>query len=156
MVGLDSAGKTTILYSLKVGEVVATAPTIGLNVETVERGNISFTVWDVGGSVKIRELWNSHFQSASGIIFVVDSNDRERVQDARRELHFIATQSSPDVPLLLFANKQDLPGAMGAREIADKLRLSMLRPRECHIEPTCATIGQGLEAGLAWLAPRCR
>lgn len=76
MVGLDAAGKTTILYKLKLGEVVTTIPTIGFNVETVEYKNISFTVWDVGGQDKIRPLWRHYFQNTHGLIFVVDSNDR--------------------------------------------------------------------------------
>ena len=73
MVGLDAAGKTTILYKLKLGEIVTTIPTIGFNVETVEYKNISFTVWDVGGQDKIRPLWRYYFQNTQGIIFVVDS-----------------------------------------------------------------------------------
>uniref|UniRef100_A0A672G588 ADP-ribosylation factor 4 n=1 Tax=Salarias fasciatus TaxID=181472 RepID=A0A672G588_SALFA len=81
MVGLDAAGKTTILYKLKLGEVVTTIPTIGFNVETVEYKNICFTVWDVGGQDKIRPLWRHYFQNTQGLIFVVDSNDRERVAD---------------------------------------------------------------------------
>jgi len=76
MVGLDAAGKTTILYKLKLGEIVTTIPTIGFNVETVEYKNISFTVWDVGGQDKIRPLWRHYFQNTQGLIFVVDSNDR--------------------------------------------------------------------------------
>jgi len=79
MVGLDAAGKTTILYKLKLGEIVTTIPTIGFNVETVEYKNISFTVWDVGGQDKIRPLWRHYFQNTDGLIFVVDSNDRERI-----------------------------------------------------------------------------
>ncbi|KAJ8467145.1 hypothetical protein OPV22_029697 [Ensete ventricosum] len=75
MVGLDSAAKTTILYKLKLEEIVTTIPTIGFNVETVEYKNISFTVWDVGGQDKIRPLWRHYFQNAQGLIFVVDSND---------------------------------------------------------------------------------
>lgn len=63
MVGLDAAGKTTILYKLKLGEIVTTIPTIGFNVETVEYKNISFTVWDVGGQDKIRPLWRHYFQN---------------------------------------------------------------------------------------------
>jgi len=82
MVGLDAAGKTTILYKLKLGEVVTTIPTIGFNVETVEYKNISFTVWDVGGQDKIRPLWRHYYQNTQGIIFVVDSNDRERIDDS--------------------------------------------------------------------------
>ncbi|CAN6446289.1 unnamed protein product [Victoria cruziana] len=87
MVGLDAAGKTTILYKLKLGEIVTTIPTIGFNVETVEYKNISFTVWDVGGQDKIRPLWRHYFQNTQGLIFVVDSNDRDRVIEARDELH---------------------------------------------------------------------
>ncbi|KAJ6424360.1 hypothetical protein OIU84_025201 [Salix udensis] len=109
MVGLDASGKTTILYRLKLGEIVRTVPTIGIcshklftyydtkmasglscfNVETVMYKNISFTVWDVGGQQKIRHLWRHYFQSAHGLIFVVDSNDRRRISEARNELHCI-------------------------------------------------------------------
>ncbi len=87
MVGLDAAGKTTILYKLKLGEVVTTIPTIGFNVETVDYKNISFTVWDVGGQDKIRPLWRHYYQNTQGLIFVVDSNDRDRIEPAREELH---------------------------------------------------------------------
>merc|ERR1711869_117514 len=87
MVGLDAAGKTTVLYKLKLGEVVTTLPTIGFNVETVEYKNIKFTVWDVGGQDKIRKLWRHYYQDTQGVIFVIDSSDRERIQDAAEELH---------------------------------------------------------------------
>lgn len=86
MVGLDAAGKTTILYKLKLGEIVTTIPTIGFNVETVEYKNICFTVWDVGGQDKIRPLWRHYFQNTQGLIFVVDSNDRERIVHTRPDL----------------------------------------------------------------------
>merc|ERR1712006_6032 len=86
MVGLDAAGKTTILYKLKLGEVVTTIPTIGFNVETVEYKNIAFTVWDVGGQDKIRPLWRHYCTNTEGLLFVVDGNDRERVDEARDEL----------------------------------------------------------------------
>merc|ERR1712115_349502 len=82
MVGLDAAGKTTILYKLKLAEVVTTIPTIGFNVETVEYKNINFTVWDVGGQDKIRPLWKHYYHNTQGIIFVVDSNDKERIDDS--------------------------------------------------------------------------
>merc|ERR1711892_1638929 len=87
MVGLDAAGKTTILYKLKLGEIVTTIPTIGFNVETVEYKNISFTAWDVGGQDKIRPLWRHYYQNTQGLIFVVDSSDRERIQESHDELH---------------------------------------------------------------------
>ncbi|XP_054801079.1 ADP-ribosylation factor 2-B-like isoform X1 [Prosopis cineraria] len=128
MVGLDAAGKTTILYKLKLGEIVTTIPTIGFNAETVEYKNISFTVWDVGGQDKIRPLWRHYFQNTQGLIFVVDSNDRDRVAEARDELHRMLNEDElRDAVLLVFANKQDLPNAMNAAEITDKLGLHSLR-----------------------------
>lgn len=153
MVGLDAAGKTTILYKLKLGEIVTTIPTIGFNVETVEYKNISFTVWDVGGQDKIRPLWRHYFQNTQGIIFVVDSNDRERIGEARDELQRMLNEDElKDALLLVFANKQDLPNAMNATEITDKLGLQSLRQRSWYIQATCATSGDGLYEGLEWLS----
>nr|CAD1816861.1 unnamed protein product [Ananas comosus var. bracteatus] len=153
MVGLDAAGKTTILYKLKLGEIVTTIPTIGFNVETVEYKNISFTVWDVGGQDKIRPLWRHYFQNTQGLIFVVDSNDRDRIVEARDELHRMLNEDElRDAVLLVFANKQDLPNAMNAAEITDKLGLHSLRQRHWYIQSTCATSGEGLYEGLDWLS----
>ncbi|XP_030016845.1 ADP-ribosylation factor 1 [Sphaeramia orbicularis] len=153
MVGLDAAGKTTILYKLKLGEVVTTIPTIGFNVETVEYKNISFTVWDVGGQDKIRPLWRHYFQNTQGLIFVVDSNDRERVAESREELHrMLGEDELRDAVLLVFANKQDLPNAMNAAELTDKLQLHNLKDRHWFIQATCATSGDGLFEGLEWLS----
>jgi len=153
MVGLDAAGKTTILYKLKLGEIVTTIPTIGFNVETVEYKNISFTVWDVGGQDKIRPLWRHYFQNTQGIIFVVDSNDRERISEAREELQRMLNEDElRDALLLVFANKQDLPNAMNASEITDKLGLQGLRQRTWYIQAACATSGDGLYEGLEWLS----
>ncbi|KAL4343693.1 hypothetical protein AHAS_Ahas11G0103900 [Arachis hypogaea] len=153
MVGLDAAGKTTILYKLKLGEIVTTIPTIGFNVETVEYKNVSFTVWDVGGQDKIRPLWRHYFQNTQGLIFVVDSNDRERISEARDELHRMLSEIElRDATLLVFANKQDLPNAMSVSEITDKLGLHSLRQRRWYIQATCAPSGQGLYEGLDWLS----
>eukprot|EP00090_Calanus_glacialis_P011618 TRINITY_DN1998_c0_g1_i2.p1 TRINITY_DN1998_c0_g1~~TRINITY_DN1998_c0_g1_i2.p1 ORF type:complete len:181 (+),score=47.76 TRINITY_DN1998_c0_g1_i2:76-618(+) len=153
MVGLDAAGKTTILYKLKLGEIVTTIPTIGFNVETVEYKNISFTVWDVGGQDKIRPLWRHYFQNTQGLIFVVDSNDRERITEAQDELQKMLQEDElRDATLLVFANKQDLPNAMTASELTDKLGLQSLRNRRWYIQATCAVQGHGLYEGLDWLS----
>ncbi|XP_038975045.1 ADP-ribosylation factor 2-like [Phoenix dactylifera] len=153
MVGLDAAGKTTILYKLKLGEVITTIPTIGFNVETVEYKNVSFTVWDVGGQDKIRPLWRHYFQNTQGLIFVVDSNDKERILEARDELHrMLGEDELQGATLLVFANKQDLPNAMSVSEITDKLGLHALRQRRWYIQSACATTGEGLYEGLDWLS----
>jgi len=163
MVGLDAAGKTTILYKLKLGEVVTTIPTIGFNVETVEYKNISFTVWDVGGQDKIRPLWRHYYQNTQGIIFVVDSNDKDRIatdnnsnnaeSSAKDELHrMLAEDELREAVLLVFANKQDLPNALSVQKITDSLGLNSIRNRAWYIQATCATTGDGIYEGLDWLS----
>merc|ERR1719422_2929501 len=82
MVGLDAAGKTTVLYRLKLGEAVTTIPTIGFNVETLEYKNILFTVWDLGGQTRTRQIWHHYYQQTDALIFVVDSSDRDRIEEA--------------------------------------------------------------------------
>uniref|UniRef100_A0A3B4F7K0 ADP-ribosylation factor-like protein 14 n=1 Tax=Pundamilia nyererei TaxID=303518 RepID=A0A3B4F7K0_9CICH len=121
--GLDAAGKTTLLYKLKLGEVVTTIPTI-FNVETVEYKNISFTVWDVGGQTIIRPLWRHYYVNTQGLIFVVDSNDPERIKEASEELHTLLQEDElKGVAVLVFANKQDLPRAMLVSDIIEALSL---------------------------------
>ncbi|NWY49634.1 ARF5 factor, partial [Chionis minor] len=128
-------------------------PPTGFNVETVEYKNICFTVWDVGGQDKIRPLWRHYFQNTQGLIFVVDSNDRERVQESADELQKMLQEDElRDAVLLVFANKQDMPNAMAVSELTDKLGLQTLRSRTWYVQATCATQGTGLYDGLDWLS----
>ncbi|XP_051528477.1 ADP-ribosylation factor 4b [Myxocyprinus asiaticus] len=153
MVGLDAAGKTTVLYKLKLGEVVTTIPTLGFNVETVEYKNISFTVWDVGGQDVIRRLWRHYYQNTKGLIFVVDSSDRERIETAAEELSMMLQEDEMrDAVLLVLANKQDLPKAMPVHELTERLGLHALRSRQWYVQATCAVQGSGLYEGLDWLS----
>mmetsp|Transcript_18371 Transcript_18371/g.27724 ORF Transcript_18371/g.27724 Transcript_18371/m.27724 type:complete len:181 (+) Transcript_18371:87-629(+) len=153
MVGLDGAGKTTILYKFKLSGTITTIPTIGFNVETVECNNVSFTVWDVGGPDKLRRLWGHYYEGADGVVFVVDSNDRDRIGDAREELErLLSTPQLERATLLVFANKQDLPNSMGSSEIAEKLGLGNLRNRRWYLQQACAPSGEGLLEGFQWLS----
>ena len=157
MVGLDNAGKTTILYQLKLEEVVSTVPTLGFNVETVTYKNISFTVWDIGGQDKIRNLWRVYFQGTQGLIFVVDSSDRERVEETKLELQkLLGEEELANVVLLVFANKQDMPNSMATSEIREKLGLAGLRNRSWFIQASCAVKGEGLYEGLDWLSTQIK
>ena len=127
-------------------------PTIGFNVEQVDYKNISFTVWDVGGQDKIRPLWRHYYQNTEGLIFVVDSNDKDRIDAAREELQKMLQEDElKDSVVLVFANKQDLPNAMSAPEVTEKLGLHNLRMRKWYIQAACATTGDGLYEGLEWL-----
>lgn len=153
MVGLDFAGKTTILYKMKLGEVVTTTPTIGVNVESVEYKNMTLNVWDLDGSEARTLLPSCRDYSkgakAKGVIFVVDSNDVERIGQARIELHkFLSANELHDASLLVFANKKEMPGAMNCEEITDKLGLHSLDPQSWHIEGTYGGSGEGIYEGL--------
>jgi len=154
MVGLDAAGKTTVLYKLKLGEVVTTVPTIGFNVEEVKYKNLNFQVWDIGGQDKIRSLWRYYYQNSDAVIFVVDSSDRDRIELAAEELsRILQADELKDVSLLVYANKQDLPMALSTQEVAEGMGLTKLnRGRDWHVQGCTAVNGDGLYEGLDWLS----
>lgn len=142
-------------YKLKLGEVVTTIPTIGFNVETVTHGKVNFTVWDVGGRSKIRALYRHYYENTQAIIYVVDSNDRDRIEQASEELNkiFFTDNALEDAVILVLANKQDLPNALSRDEVAAGMKLHDLKKfhlAECF--ETCATTGAGLLEALDWLS----
>ncbi|CAB3409170.1 unnamed protein product [Caenorhabditis bovis] len=152
MLGLDGAGKTTLLYKLKLNETVHTIPTIGFNVETVTFQKMTITVWDVGGQGTIRALWKYYFPNTTALVFVVDSHDSERFNEARDELHRVLQDFElAETHLLVFANKQDLPNAKSTAEVAEALDLTSLKNRQWFIVGTNAITGDGLFEGLMWL-----
>mmetsp|Transcript_5237 Transcript_5237/g.9806 ORF Transcript_5237/g.9806 Transcript_5237/m.9806 type:complete len:218 (+) Transcript_5237:83-736(+) len=154
MVGLDAAGKTTVLYRLKLGDAVTTIPTIGFNVEKLEYKNILFTVWDLGGQTRTRQIWQHYYQNTDALIFVVDSSDHDRIEEAHEELlKMLHREEMRDAVLLVLANKQDLPNAMTTTELSTTLGLNGLgRNRKWLVQETCATAGDGLYEALDWLA----
>ena len=74
MLGLDSAGKTTLLYKLKLDKILQTIPTVGFNVESIKYKSLNMTMWDIGGQEKIRPLWRHYYDNVDGVIFILDSN----------------------------------------------------------------------------------
>ncbi|CAH3028769.1 unnamed protein product [Porites evermanni] len=150
ILGLDGAGKTTILYRLQVGEVVTTIPTIGFNVETVTYKNLKFQVWDLGGK-KVLPYWRCYYSNTDAIIYVVDSVDKDRIGISKQEL--IAMLEEDELKkaiLVVFANKQDMEGAMSASEVSNALGLSALKSRTWSIFKTSATKGEGLDEAMEW------
>eukprot|EP00929_Paragymnodinium_shiwhaense_P065813 TRINITY_DN32971_c0_g1_i1.p1 TRINITY_DN32971_c0_g1~~TRINITY_DN32971_c0_g1_i1.p1 ORF type:complete len:202 (-),score=56.29 TRINITY_DN32971_c0_g1_i1:406-1011(-) len=157
MVGLDAAGKTTILYKIRFGEVVQTTPTPGFNVETVDYKNLRMTVWDLGGQEKMRRnLWKQFYMGTQGVIFVIDSSDVDRLEDACEELQqMLRAEELRQAVVLVYANKQDLPHAVPASELTERLRRQYAETfsrRQWLVQPTCAISGQGVLEGLDWLA----
>jgi len=152
ILGLDNAGKTTLLFRLKLGEVVSTMPTIGFNMESVTYRNLNLNVWDLGGQTSIRPYWRCYYANTAAVIFVVDSTDIDRLQIAADELGaMLSEEELRDAALLVFANKQDQPGAKGAGEISEALKLGELRDRNWTIIACSAIDGRGINEGMDWL-----
>ncbi|KAM8873424.1 E3 ubiquitin-protein ligase TRIM23 isoform 2-T2 [Synchiropus picturatus] len=152
--GLDAAGKTTILFKLKQDEFMQPIPTIGFNVETVEYKNLKFTIWDVGGKHKLRPLWKHYYLNTQAVVFVIDSCHRDRLMEAHSELAKLLTEKElRDALLLIFANKQDVPGCVSVEEMTELLSLHKLCcGRSWHIQGCDARSGTGLHEGLDWLS----
>ena len=157
VVGLAAAGKTTILYKFKLGPLADETfpPTIGSNVERVTRGRLVMEVWDLGGQDTLRDTWLVYFTNTDALVLVVDSADHNagEIEKVRTELkRILASEDLKGQPLLVLANKQDLPGAMTPAELSTVLELDAIRDRPWHIHPTVATSGVGIEAAFEWLA----
>ncbi|XP_061683085.1 ADP-ribosylation factor-like protein 14 [Syngnathoides biaculeatus] len=152
MLGLDESGKSTLLYKLKYNESVVTVPTVGFNVETLEtdRSSPGLTVWDVGGQKKMRPHWKHHYVDTAGLVFVVDSADPGRLEEARKELHRVLKYDSlRGVPLVVLANKQDLRWALSTEVVCQRLdlRRACEATRAWFIQPCSGITGAGLEEG---------
>ena len=154
LVGLDSSGKTTVLLRLKYGQYVNTTPTVGFNYEKVKAGGTQWLIWDVGGSDRVRPLWRPYTRATDALIFVVDSStSADRLDEARLELHKLAKQQASDCinlsrpvpPILVLANKQDLPGAYDPHYLVKGLGLQELTDQQTWaVAPACAITGEGL------------
>ena len=154
MIGIDGAGKTSILYKLKLKRTIRTVPTVGFNVENVQPVNgVCFTIWDVGARENMRPLYRHYFDGSKGFIYVVDSADDGRFTQARNELQCILrADEAAGVPLLLLANKQDVPGARSPAEVAGNMGLTQLRDRRWHVQGTSAVTGDGLRQAMEELS----
>jgi len=119
--------------------------------------NVKFNVWDVGGQERIRPLWRHYYTGTQGLIFVVDSCDINRIDEAKHELQRIVNdRDMAYAAILIFANKQDLPGAMSPIEITDRLNMHRIKDKNWYVQAACAVSGDGLYEGFAWLAQNAK
>lgn len=155
LLGLANAGKTTILYRLHLGEVITAHPTIGSNVEEVVHQNIRLQVWDLGGQETLRNSWKTYFNAAEGVIFVVDSADTHSALLAKMELFNLTLDPNlKGAPILILANKSDLPVALPPEEISTLLNLTEIRSHDWHLQSCSAILGDGLEEAIDWLCEK--
>mmetsp|Transcript_53281 Transcript_53281/g.79149 ORF Transcript_53281/g.79149 Transcript_53281/m.79149 type:complete len:187 (+) Transcript_53281:171-731(+) len=154
ILGLDNAGKTTILRKFAGETIDKIEPTLGFNIKTLTHLNYTLNFWDVGGQRTIRSYWRNYFEKTDGLIWVVDSSDRERLEGCKKELfELIQQEKLVGASLLILANKQDLTNSLKAEEIVDMLELKSERfgNRHWSIFGCSAVTGEGLAQGMDWM-----
>lgn len=158
LLGLDMAGKSTILYKLKYNQNFSTVPTIGFNVEMINtkknRKKLALTVWDIGGQKKMRPHWKNFYQDTAGFIFVVDCSDKQRLTEAQKEFgRILRSDDLRGLPVVIFANKQDVSGAVTVGEITEMFNLhKTCSDRDWYVQYCSSSTGVGLEEGFKKMA----
>ncbi|XP_066155977.1 ADP-ribosylation factor-related protein 1 isoform X1 [Euwallacea fornicatus] len=162
ILGLDNAGKTTYLEAAKTKltknykaiNPAKITTTVGLNIGKIEVNGVRLNFWDLGGQSELQSLWDKYYEESHAIIYIVDSSDRERIDDSKEIFDkMIASESLQGVPLLVLANKQDLPDCMGVREVKPIFNKNahLVGKRDCMVMPVSALTGEGVDEGIRWL-----
>ncbi|CAO2815516.1 unnamed protein product [Amaranthus hypochondriacus] len=159
ILGIDKAGKTTLLEKLK--ELYLNleglppdriVPTVGLNIGRIEVGNTKLVFWDLGGQPGLRSIWEKYYEEAHAVIYVVDANTPSRFEDSKSALEKVLRhQDLQGAPLLILANKQDLSSAVSAEEVARYLDLKKLDERLYMFEAVSGFDGRGIKGSVDWL-----
>ena len=153
ILGMQNAGKTTILYRLSLGQLVKTTPTIGSNMEELQYENVKFQAWDLGGQESTRSVWDIYYMNTDGVIYVIDSQDENNYEESKNQFHKVLRNSTlKNATILIFANKQDLPGAKTINQIIQDYELDKIKNHSWQIQPCSALRGEGLIEGLKWLS----
>ena len=157
ILGLDNAGKTTILKAFKGETKLNLAPTKGFNFQKFDYDNTTFILWDLGGQKSIRKFWDNYYEKENDcIIYVIDSSDSDRLEETGKELYNIIQQPElSGIPLVIYANKQDLNMALSVDEILEQLGLDEITDRKWTIIASSALTKQGLSTGLNWIIECC-
>lgn len=152
ILGIQNAGKTTILYRLSIGQLIKTTPTIGSNVEEIKYNNVKIQAWDLGGQESTRSVWDVYYLNTDAVIYVIDSKDDSFEESKSQFYKLLSNEMLKNAIILIFANKQDLTGAKEANEIIQMYQLDTIRDHIWHIQPCSAQTGEGLITGIKWLS----
>uniref|UniRef100_H3A466 ADP-ribosylation factor-like protein 6 n=1 Tax=Latimeria chalumnae TaxID=7897 RepID=H3A466_LATCH len=159
-IGLDNAGKTTILKKFNGEDIDTISPTLGFNIKTLEHRNFKLNIWDVGGQKSLRSYWRNYFESTDGLIWVVDSADRLRLEDCKQELSGLLLEEDTASPiaggfLINFINtatRQDTEEAKWKKDPGKRaLDLDSIKTHHWCIQGCSAVTGEHLLTGIDWL-----
>jgi small GTP-binding protein len=153
ILGMQNAGKTTILYRLSLGTLVKTTPTIGSNVEELTYNNVKFQAWDLGGQESTRSVWDVYYMNTDAIVYVIDSQDDEYFEESKSQFHKLLKHPTlKNATILIFANKQDLTRAKNINKLIQDYEFDKIKSHVWHIQPCSALKGEGLITGIKWLS----
>ncbi|GAB5362701.1 hypothetical protein AAMO2058_000820500 [Amorphochlora amoebiformis] len=153
VLGLDNAGKTTCLKQLSNEKIDTVIPTQGFNIKSLVQDGFKLNVWDIGGQKTIRPYWRNYFENTDCLVYVIDSADTKRVEEAGVELNkLLEDDKLQSVPVLILANKQDLISAMKPKDIVKALQLmNISKKRKWMIAACSAKTGEGLSNAMTWM-----
>lgn len=157
LIGLQEAGKTTLLHAICGDVQEDTIPTVGLNTRKVTKGKVSIKLWDLGGQPRFRQMWERYCRGASAIVMVVDSANQTTLQAASKELHELMSKPSlAGIPVLVLGNKNDLEGALTVQDLIDAMDLKSLQGREICCYSISAKKHNNIDVTLEWLIAHSR
>jgi len=153
LIGLQNSGKTTIVNVVATGQFNEDMiPTVGFNMKKVTKGNVSIKLWDIGGQPRFRSMWERYCRGVNAIVFVVDSADPEKFDNAKKELQdLISKPQLQGIPLLILGNKNDLPESVGAEEIIKIMDLEAIQGRDVCCYSISAKNNVNIDRVLEWL-----
>ena len=155
VLGLDNAGKTTILKKMSDEDPANIAPTQGFNIKSLSVDEFKLNVWDIGGQQSIRPYWRNYFDNTDALVYVIDAADHRRIDESNQELaQLLSEEKLQGVPLLVFANKCDLRYAQEAEDITSALNLEAVNDREYVVMGCSAKTGENLQEGLEWVVEK--
>ncbi|KAI9873477.1 MAG: ADP-ribosylation factor-like protein 2 [Pleopsidium flavum] len=157
MLGLDNAGKTTIVKRIMNEDVSTVSPTLGFIIKTIDYNGYKLNIWDVGGQKTLRSYWRNYFEKTDALIWVVDATDRLRIDDCREELAgLLLEERLMGASLLVFSNKVDVGGCMSDEKIREGLQLDAIKTHKWTIIRCSAITGENLKEGLEWVVQDAR
>lgn len=152
ILGLDNAGKTTLLQCLTEEKVKTTEPTKGVNIKSIMYSGFTINVIDIGGQKEIRQYWDYYYDDVDALVYVVDGSDEERIGECNDQLKKLLKEDKlKKAPILAYANKSDLKSCLGPDEIIEKLEMNDITDRDWSLYACSALKGTGVSEGLKWL-----
>lgn len=152
ILGLSNAGKSTLVRALMGKQTEDIVPTIGVETNTFKKGHVQIKAWDIGGHKQFQFLWPTYCQNANAIVYVLDASSQEAISESITQLHNLAKDENVGkIPILICGNKEDLPNALSAAKLIEKLRLSEIEGHDVALFTISAKEKTHLDSVVNWL-----